>query len=141
MGTSIGCYDDDTDESIIEQLYKLASSNGVLVLDVGNRDYIIKHHQPLAFHAFDDYELHDIRRLNLEESRCYNNWEFYKKDGEDLKHVVTVSLYSRLYSLHELVRLFEATGWKYCNSYGSFDLEPVTTDTERIIIVGKKTKI
>jgi SAM-dependent methyltransferase len=140
MGTSIGYYDDDTDESIIEQLYKLASSNGVLVLDVGNRDYIIKHYQPLDFYAFDDYEFHDIRRLNLEESRCYNNWEFYKKDGEDLKYVVTVSLYSRLYSLHELVRLFEATGWKHCNSYGNFDLEPVTTDTERIIIVGKKTK-
>ena len=138
MGTSIGYYDDDTDKSIVRQLNKLASSNGVLVIDVGNRDYIIKHGEPLGFIKFDDYEVHDHRRLDLEESHAESTWEFFKKGGEDLKHVVTVSSYCRLYSLHELVRLLEATGWKYCSSYGNFDLEPVTTDTPRIIIVGKK---
>ena len=138
MGTSISYYDDDTDKNIIEQLYKLASSNGILVIDVGNRDYIIKHYQPLDIYTFDNYEFHGIRRLNLEESHCYNDWQFYKKDGGDLKHVVTVSLYSRVYSLHELIRLFEMTGWKYFKSYGNFNFEPVTTDTRRLIIVGKK---
>lgn len=138
MGTSIGYYDDDTDKSIIKQLNELASSNGVLVMDLGNRDYVIKHHQPLDIVKKGDWEFHDYRRLNLEESRGYNDWEFYEKDGEDLKHILTVSLYCRLYSLHELVRLFEMTGWKYFKSYGNFDLEPVTTDTSRIVIVGKK---
>ncbi len=140
MGTSIGYYDDDTDESMVKQLNRLSSADGVLVMDVGNRDYIMKHYQPLNIINFDDYEFHDTRRLNLEESRCYNNWEFYKKDGEDLEHVVTISLYSRLYSLHELVGLFEMTGWKCFKSYGSFDLEPATLDTQRIIIVGKKAR-
>ena len=138
MGTSIGYYDDDTDKSVIKQLNELASSNGVLVMDVGNRDFIMNHYQPLDIIKYDDCEFHDYRRLNLEESRCYNTWEFYERDGEDLKHVVTVSLYSRLYSLHELIRLFEMTGWKYSKSYGNFDLKPVRTDTPRIIIVGKK---
>ncbi len=138
MGTSIGYYDDDTDKSIVKQLNKLASSNCVLIMDVGNRDYIMKHFQPLNIVSFDDCEFHDYRSLNFQESRCHNNWEFYKKDGVDLKHIVTVSLYSRLYSLHELISLFENTGWKYSRSYGNFDLEPVTTDTPRIIIVGKK---
>ncbi len=138
MGTSIGYYDDYTDKSIVKQLNKLASSNGVLVVDVGNRDYIIKHHEPLGIVKFDDFEVYDIRRLKLEESRAESTWKFYKKDGEDLKHVFTVQSYCRLYSLHELIRFFEITGWKYCKSYGNFDLEPVTTDTQRIIIVGKK---
>ena len=138
MGTSIGYYDDDTDKSIIEQLNKLASSKGVLVVDVSNRDYIIKHHEPLGIVKFDDFEVHDHRRLKLEESHAESTWEFYKKDGEDLKHVFTVQSYCRLYSLHELIRFFEMTGWKYSKSYGNFDLKPVTTDTPRIIIVGKK---
>jgi len=138
MGTSIGYYDDETDKSIVKQLNKLASSNGVLVIDLGNRDYIIKHGEPLGIIKFDDYEVHDHRRLNLDKSQAESTWEFYKKEGEDLKHVVTVSSNIRLYSLHELVRLFETTGWKYCNSYGNFDLEPVTIDSKRIIIIGKK---
>ena len=140
MGTSIGYYDDDTDKSIVRQLNKLASSNGVLVIDVGNRDYIIKHGEPLGTIKFDDYEVHDHRRLDLEESHAESTWEFYEKDVEDLKHVVTVSSYGRLYSLHELVGLLETTGWKYCNSYGNFDLEPVTIDSKRIIIIGKKVE-
>jgi SAM-dependent methyltransferase len=138
MGTSIGYYDDDTDKSIIEQLNKLALSKGVLVVDVNNRDYVMKHHEPLGVVEFDDFEVHDHRRLKLERSHAESIWEFYEKDGEDLKHVFTVSSYCRLYSLHELVRFFEMTGWKYVKSYGNFDLEPVTADTPRIIIVGKK---
>jgi SAM-dependent methyltransferase len=138
MWTSIGYYDDATDRSIVRQLNKLASSEGILVLDVANRDYMIAHYQPSSTDVFDDYELHEKRKLDLEKSRVYDTWEFYQKDGEQLKHVVTIPIYSRAYSLHELVRLFEREGWNYCGSYGSFDLEPVAVDTPRIIIVGKK---
>ncbi len=141
MGTSIGYYDDDTDKSVVKQLGKLASSNGVLVIDAGNRDYIIKHGESLGIIKFGDYEVHDHRRLNLEESYAESTWEFYKKDGEDLRHVVTLYSNCRLYSLHEFVRLLEIAGWKYCNSYGNFGLEPVTIDTPRIIIVGKKEQL
>jgi SAM-dependent methyltransferase len=138
MWTSIGYYDDDTDKSIIVQLNRIASSGGVLVIDVANRDYMIKHHQPSSISEFDDLELHENRKLKLDESRVENTWEFYQKDAEKLKHIVTVPVVTRVYSLHELVRLLETTGWRYCSSYGNFDLEPVTIDTERIIIVGKK---
>jgi len=137
-GTSIGYYDDDTDKSIIRQLNKLASSNGVLVIDVANRDYMIRHYQPVNINKLGDYELHEHRKLDLQESRVENTWEFYQKNEGSLKHLVTVPVCSRAYSLHELVKLFEKTGWKYCNSYGNFELEPLTMDTERIIIVGKK---
>jgi hypothetical protein len=134
----MGYYDDSTDKSIVKQLNELASSNGVLVVDVGNRDYIIKHHEPVGIFEFDGYEVHDHRRLNLEESRAESTWEFYKKHREGLKLVAAFSSICRLYNLDELVRLLETTGWNYCNSYGNFNLEPVTADTSRIIIVGKK---
>jgi ubiquinone/menaquinone biosynthesis C-methylase UbiE len=136
--TSIGYYDDESDKLIIRQLNKLASSDGVLILDVANRDYMIRHFQPVSIDKLDDYELHEHRKLHLQESRVENTWEFYQKDAEKLKHIVTVPVVTRVYSLHELVRLLETTGWRYCSSYGNFDLEPVTIDTERIIIVGKK---
>jgi len=141
MQTSLGYYDDETDVHILEQLNELASSGGVLVIDITNRDYVIRHFQPFEISELKHlpgYEQHAHRRLNLENSRMENTWKFYKKEGEELKHIATIPLSSRLYSLHELINLLETTGWKYVKSYGNFELQPVTSDMPRIIIVGKK---
>ena len=142
MQTSIGYYDDETDEGILRQLNELASSNGVLVIDIANRDYLVKHFQPFAIHKIKylpGYELHEHRKLNLERSRMENAWKFYRKEGEELKHIATIPLDNRLYSLHEIMSLLRKTGWRYVASYGNFELQPVTPDTHRIIIVGKNS--
>jgi SAM-dependent methyltransferase len=141
MQTSLGYYEDETDVNILKQLNGLASSGGVLVIDTANRDYLIRHFQPFGISELKylpEYERHEHRKLNLESSRMENTWKFYKKEGEELKHVATIPLNHRVYSLHELINLLETTGWKYAKSYGNFELQPVTTDTHRIIIVGKK---
>jgi len=141
MQTSLGYYDDETDVHILEQLNGLASSGGVLVIDITNRDYVIRHFEPieiLELKYLPGYQRHGYRKLNLGNSRAETTWKFYKKEGEELKHIATIPLSSRLYSLHELINLLETTGWKYVKSYGNFELQPVTPDTQRIIIVGKK---
>ena len=138
MWTSMGYYDDETDRSILQQLNELTSSAGVLVVQMGNRDFMVKHLQPFDVADFEDCELHEHRKLNLENSRIEGTWKFYKKNGEKLKHLTTIPVTHRLYSLHELVELLESTGWKYVNSYGNLELQPVTPDTNMIIIVGKK---
>ncbi len=138
MWTSIGYYDDETDKKILRQLNRLASPGGILVIELGNRDFIVKHFQPFGIGELEGCELHEQRKLNLERSRVENTWKFYKKEGEELKHLASIPLNSRLYSLHELVDLLGKTGWKYINSYGNLELQPVTPDTRRIIIVGKK---
>ena len=42
------------------------------------------------------------------------------------------------YSLHELKRLVEGSGWSYKVCYGGYASEPFTTDSKRIILVVKK---
>lgn len=138
MWTSIGYYDDETDRSILNQLDRLASLGCVLVIDVVNRDYLMKHFQPIGIEELEDLELHQHRKLDLETSRMENLWKFYKREGEGLKHPTTVLLDLRVYSLHELVGLLRTTGWTYIDSYGDLQLQPVTPDSNRIIIVGKK---
>jgi hypothetical protein len=78
------------------------------------------------------------RRLDLENSRMYNIWKYYKQEEQNLIHLDTFEFDHRVYSLHELIRLVEATGWKYLSSAKGFDLESVTSDALGLILVAKK---
>ncbi|MFQ5552745.1 MAG: SAM-dependent methyltransferase, partial [Thermoplasmata archaeon] len=47
--TSLGYWDDATDLAILRQFRDLASPGGVLVLDVINRDFVVRHFEPTSF--------------------------------------------------------------------------------------------
>lgn len=51
-----------------------------------------------------------------------------------MKHLETVEIDHRVYSLHELKRLVEE-GWTYRTCYGGFDSEPFTTDSNRMVLI------
>jgi len=138
MWSSIGYYDDETDINILKQVNNLALPHAVLIIEVGNRDFFIKHFQPFGIEQLEDCELHEHRKLNMEKSRMESTWKFYKKQGEELKHLASIQTDHRIYSLHELINLLKATGWTYVNSYGTLDLQPVASDYNRILIIGKK---
>jgi SAM-dependent methyltransferase len=138
MWTSLGYYDDKTDRGILKQLNSLVSSRGILIIEIANRDFLVKNFQPFGIIDLEDCELHEHRILNLEKSRMDLVWKFYHKKGDELKHLTSIPLNHRLYSLHELIALLETTGWEYINSYGTWDLQPVTQDTFMIRIVGRK---
>jgi hypothetical protein len=78
------------------------------------------------------------RRLDLENSRMYNIWKYYKKQEQDLIHLDTFEFNHRVYSLHELIRLVESAGWKHLFSAKGFDSESVTSDALGLILVAKK---
>lgn len=137
MWTSLGYYDEKTDRGILNQLNSLVSSRGILIIEIVNRDYLIKHFQPFGIIDLEDCELHSHRILNLETSRMGLIWKFYQKEGDELKHLASIPLNHRLYSLHELIALLETTGWEYITSYGTWDFQPVTQDTMMIRIVGR----
>jgi len=137
MWTSLGYYDEKTDRGILNQLNSLVSSRGTLIIEIVNRDFLIKHFQPFGIIDLEDCELHEHRILNLEKSRMELVWKFYQKEGDELTHRASIPLNHRLYSLHELIVLLETTGWEYITSYGTWDLQPVTQDTFMIRIVGR----
>lgn len=140
MFDSLGYYDDETDRRILGQSHELASNNGLLVLEVGNRDFLVKHldDQPYESSEFDDLKLEVSRKLDLEKSRFEQVWKFYKKEENVLKPLASIPSSIRAYSLHELIALVGLAGWKFMNSYGTLDIQPVTPEVNRIIIVGKK---
>lgn len=141
MNTSFGYYSEEDDSEVLRQLLELSVPEGVFVIDIANRDRIIR-----QFLSRDVQEVADgmtkviTRTLDLEHSRIENIYEYYEKTGETLRRSAGVKINHRLYSLHELVQLVEREGWKYIRSFGGFSLEPCTIDSGRIILVAKKSE-
>ncbi|RJS89456.1 hypothetical protein CW700_04060 [Candidatus Bathyarchaeota archaeon] len=138
MFTSLGYYGEE-DEKVLGQLWDLSAPGGVLVIDVANRDWIVRHFIPRDYYEHAGGVVNVVaRRLVLENSEIVATYEYYERRGEDLRHRATVRMSLRLYSLHELINLIERTGWRYIRSFGDFDLNPCTIDSNRIILVAKK---
>jgi len=139
MWQSLGYWDEGTDETILRQLHDLTSETGLLIVDVLNRDNLVKHMTSFGLTRFDDgTEQHEMRRLDYETSRLDLIWEFYRREGEDLKHRSTARVRFRVYALHELRDLLRRAGWKAVDEVGSFALEPVTAEKKRLIVVASK---
>ncbi len=137
--TSMGYWDEATDGEILGQLLGLSAPGGVLVVDIVNRDWLVRNFQARDFFRWEDgrVQLAD-RRLDLESSRMFNVWEWYREADGDLVHQDTVEVDHRVYSLHELKGLVEESGWSYQACYRGFDLGPLTFDSQRMILVAKK---
>jgi len=139
MFTSLGYYDEETDGRILTQLLELTVPGGILVIEIANRDALIRKFQEKDFFQLPDDKLQLAeRRLDLETSRMHNVWRWYREEGRDLKHLETVELDHRVCSLHELKGLVEDSGWDYVGGYGGFQQEPLTMDSFRMVLIGRK---
>ena len=136
--TSHGYWDEKTDKAIFNQACNVTKKSGLFVIQTANRDFLVKHFQ--ARDVFSDERgsvMIAERRLDLENSRMYNIWKYYKQQEQDLIHLDTFEFDHRVYSLHELIRLVEAAGWKHLFSAKGFDSESVTSDALGLILVAK----
>ncbi len=139
MFTSLSYYERETDLDIIRQLHALTKPGGTLVIDIANRDWIIKNFRDRDVQYHEDGRVQIIeRRFDLEDSRAHNTWRFYVKQGEDLKHQETFHVDHILYSLHELKQLIQKAGWIYKTCYGECDLSPFEMYSRRMILVSQK---
>ena len=54
MWQSLGYWDDATDTSVLEQLHRLTTDSGLLLVDVLNRDHLVKYLTPFGLTRFED---------------------------------------------------------------------------------------
>ena len=137
--TSMGYWDEETDRQIFTQVANLTREGGIFVIHSANRDFLVKNFQARDVVIGTDGRVMFVeRRLDLEDSRMYNVWKYFDQHGEDLKHLSTMEFDHRVYSLHELKKQVEDSGWRYQACYGGFDMQPFTIDTFNMVLVAIK---
>ncbi len=135
--TSLGYWDDETDLAILRQFRDLAAEGGVLILDVINRDFVVRHFEPTSFEEYETVAYRERRTLDLTRSRIESQWTFYRKEGDDLRDPVTVDVSQRVYAPHELAWVLHEAGWSDVNLFGGWNLKPLSADESRLLALAR----
>ena len=138
LWTSLGYYGEATDEDILRQYARLVRPGGILAVYVANRDFVVRHHVPQSHEIFGDIVLVQQNHLDLSASWMRNEWRFFRAEGKDLRHIVTVHPDHRIYSLHELHGLLANAGWTVAASYADFRGHPPSWDASTLLVLGRK---
>ena len=118
LWTSFGFYDDDTNDDVLRQCLKLVKPGGFFALDIVNRDWLIRNFSERSFERIKDRLILYERQLDSQTSRHKDKWTFMRQiDENTLILDGEFQLDLRVWSLHELILLFQRTGWKFERAY------------------------
>jgi 2-polyprenyl-3-methyl-5-hydroxy-6-metoxy-1,4-benzoquinol methylase len=118
LWTSFGFYDDETNDDILRQCLKLVVPGGFFALDIVNRDWLVRNFSEKSFERTKGCLVLEERKFDPQNSRHQNKWTFMRQiDDKTFVLDKSFQLDLRVWSLHELVLLFERTGWKFECAY------------------------
>jgi 2-polyprenyl-3-methyl-5-hydroxy-6-metoxy-1,4-benzoquinol methylase len=121
LWTSFGFYDDKTNDDILRQCLKLVRAGGFFVIEIMNRDWLVRNLSERGFTKVKDRIILEERHFNPNNSRTYNTWTYLTKKGKNTFVLdKEIALDYRIWSLHELIEMFTRTGWQFKAAYPGF---------------------
>lgn len=131
--SSFGYFDDETNARIIKNFHSSLKKDGVLILDVENRDYILKHFIYETFSEKENIFILERRKFNPLTS-VISTHRYFLIQGEKRE----VIRHLRLYTATELINLLTENGFKIINIFGNYDKVKFNIDAQRIITIAQK---
>jgi SAM-dependent methyltransferase len=127
---------DEEDEKVLRQVAKALKLGGKFVLDVMNREWVMRNYQARDWQEFpdDSVELYD-RSFDFATSRSHERRLYIHPDGSKEDHNVVL----RYYTLQEVVAMCQRSGLRFREAYGTFAKEPYSLNTQRCIVVAEKS--
>lgn len=142
--TSFGFYDDKTNDVILRQCCQLVRPEGFFFLEIINRDWIVRNFQERGFSRYKGLIVLEDRRFDQNTSRMHTTWTYLlQKDDENFVLKKQINIDHRIWSLHELIGMFERTGWEFKAAYPGFGQEQSDVPlmvAENLLLIGKKPK-
>lgn len=108
LGTSLGYFDDETNRKVIEKLLKALKPGGALLLDVVNRDHVIRSQPNLIWFEGEGCVCMEESEFNYFTSRLHVKRTVILDNGRQVESEYAL----RLYALHELGQLMNASGFR-----------------------------
>jgi SAM-dependent methyltransferase len=136
IGSSFGYFDEDENEKVIASVYSALKPGGMFLLEVDNRDYVLRQAPGLLWFEGDGLVCMEETTFDFITSRLKVKRTLLFEDGEKKMHNYSI----RLYSIHELGRMMHKVGFRV-DSAGGHRAAPKTfvgEDSSRIIILAQK---
>ncbi|MFO0681863.1 MAG: methyltransferase domain-containing protein [Sandaracinus sp.] len=97
-GTTFGYFEDDANRTVLERMHRALKPGGLLLLDVVNRDYVVRSQPNNVWFEGDGCVVMEETQCNFITSRLHVKRTVMLDDGRQRESAYSV----RLYSLHEL---------------------------------------
>ena len=135
-GTTFGYFDDETNRTVIRRLYDALKPKGLLLLDVVNRDRVIRDQPNLIWFEGDGCVCMEESRFNYFMSRLEVKRTVILDDGRQRENTYSI----RLYSLHELGKLLHVQGFRVASVSGNLATHGVFFggDSQRMAILAER---
>jgi len=124
-------------DRLFNNIRKLLKNNAVFIIDIPNKDRIVKCFVPRLWDRLDK-DLNELvlqeNKLTLENRTLCSTWYYFKRN-----HLVKrTKINQRLFSHDEMIAFLERKGFKILTIYGSWWMKDYTEHSHRLIIVAQK---
>jgi len=127
--SSFGYYDADTNLGILKGLIKAMKPGGRFLLDIINRDFVLRHFQPRDWTKTGRGYIMEKRVYHTDTSRMLTTW-YFAGDG----HIIRKQSDIRLYGLPEIEALLASAGFRVTARFGDANQASIGFDAPRLII-------
>ncbi|MBX5327457.1 MAG: methyltransferase domain-containing protein [Candidatus Bathyarchaeia archaeon] len=137
MFTSFGYLHSETEDlHSLREIARALRPRGAFLLDVVNRDYLLKVFKESDVADFGNFTMEEKRNLDESKTKMAGEWIITNKDtGEKLvlKHRL------RLYTPQNLSEMLTLSGLQQKTWYGNYESENLASDSPRLIVLAEKT--
>ena len=131
--TAFGYFDDDVNQDVLRRIGRALRPGGKLIFDTHNRDVFLKGFQPAHVTEKNGDLMIDLHRFETAEGRMYNRRLVIRNGLRREK-----PFFVRMYNPTEITMLLRQAGLEPAGLYGSWDAQPLSTDSRRMIVVARK---
>lgn len=136
LWTSFGYFERESDNLLVlKKFYKALKPGGKLLIQAINRDYVVADFRSSEWMRIKPGFVLITNKFDFRNSTIYGTWNFVK-DGIESPRPMRI----RAYSFHELVSMFEKTGFVDIEGYGSVKGEEISTKNRSNFVIGTKPK-
>ncbi len=130
--TAYGYFDDEDNRAVLAQAYHALKPGGTLLIDLNNRDYILRHYQHAAVVEREDNFMIDSMRYDVA-TGCNHTERIIVRDGQ----VRRMRFFVRLLTYPELSAWLRQAGFAQVSGYDQ-DGQELTAGSRRMIVVATK---
>ena len=131
--TSFGYFEDQGNFAVLQNISRALKPGGLFIFDTHNRDVFLKNLQPFIVTEKGEDIMIDRCSFDTNTGRWYNH-RVVIRDGMRKDKPFFV----RLYNLNEISNLLQQVGMEVYKVFGGFDSQPLTNDSQRMVIITRK---
>jgi SAM-dependent methyltransferase len=136
LGSSFGFFETETeDEAALEAVASALKPGGRFLLEMGNRDYLLKNFETTTSIQNPDGTITKVER-SFDYMRSRINTRFQKfengKPSDNWSHSW------RAYTLAELTRLLDHAKLEFVSTFGNWRSETYDVNTSRMLVISKR---